>query len=136
MIRIHAIGFALAAVLLSSAPAPAAGCYRQVVVEFERDAAKIANPSAVAEFAQVSTYGSRQKLDVRIDAPEHSLAVRRVDALLDLLQSFGLDRDWIRTRASRGAGERAVILFWPGGPGPEARGAGAQAAQPRSSCGG
>jgi hypothetical protein len=133
-IRLAITGVVLLAGLAGATPA--AACLRQIVVEFEPGAVAIVNSGAITEFVQVSSYGSRQKLDVRVEAPEHELAVRRVNALLDLLQSHGLDRNWIRTRASRGDQDRAVLLNWPGPVAPPRNVAIAQTAPPRATCGG
>ena len=112
---------------------PAAACFRQVEIAFEPGTTRVVNPASLADFVQISTYGSRQKLDLRVAAPEHALAVRRVNALLNMLEAQGLDRGWIRTRASRGDEDRAVVLYWPG---PIAVAANDGAAPPRPACGG
>ena len=133
-IRVAVACAALAGGLLAASPASA--CIRTLVVPFDQGGERVTDSQAVASFVSVPTYGIRQKIIVRVAAPDHDLAKRRAATLADLLQAHGLMPSGILIETEKRDEERAVVLVFPPPRIAEIPAIAQAAPAPRSSCGG
>lgn len=134
---------AVAGVLFLSstlAASPASACLRIYEASFTALETEPAEPAAIAGFIDVPSWGSRQRVAVRVSAPDHDLAKRRALRLADLLQANGLMASGILIETERSEREKAVLIIYPPPiiiPDPRfTQAAPAPAPAPRSSCGG
>ena len=129
-------GFGSALLLAMLVAAPASACLRMHEVRFEPMSDAPARTSEIATFLDVPSYGARQRIVVRVTAPDHDLARRRAATLADLLQAHGLAPSSIMVETVRGEGEKAVLIVYPApATTPDQRSAQA-VPPPRTNCGG
>jgi hypothetical protein len=110
-LRASGVGVALLLAMLVAAPASA--CLRIHEVRFAATSDSPAEPAEVANFLDVPSYGERQRIVVRVTAPDHDLARRRASMLADLLQAHGLMPSSIMVETVRNESEKAVLIVYP-----------------------